>query len=125
MFEGTARSDAGDLRIFNGDGAIVPFAYMPEPGPERERRPPIELAAFPLRAERPDAELNGMTVSATRGPSGTTFNLATRDGNAVTGNQLVGYVLDASAVREPIAALTLGWIAPPLGFTTRAHRRQR
>ena len=121
VFEGAVRPDAGDLRIFNGDGAIVPFAYMPEPRPERERRPPVELVAFPLRAEGPDAQLNGMTVAISRSPSGTTFNLTTRDGNAVTGDQLVGYVLDASAMREPMAALTLNWIAPPRGFTTRVR----
>jgi hypothetical protein len=121
VFQGAARSGAADFRVFNADGAIVPFAYLPSPVAGRERRPPVELPLFPLRADRAQTDLSGMTVSVTSGAAGTTFNLSTRDGKAVDGEQVVGYVLDASMLDEPMAALTLKWSAPPRGFSTRVR----
>src|SRR5436190_10314811 len=57
VFQGAAHSGAADLRVFNGDGAIVPFAYLPSPITGREKRPPVELPLFPLRADRAQTDL--------------------------------------------------------------------
>lgn len=121
VFQGAVRPGAADLRVFNADGAIVAFAYLPRPPAGRERRPQVELPPFPLRADRAQTDLSGMTVSVSRGVAGTTFNLSTRDGMRVDGERIVGYVLDASTLDEPMAALTLKWSAPPQGFSTRVR----
>ena len=56
VYDGAARSDLGDLRVFNGDGALVPFAFMPRPSPLVEgvgRRP---LALFPVSVDTTRSE---------------------------------------------------------------------
>src|SRR5205823_15133288 len=36
VYEGAVRRDLGDLRIFNGDGSPVAFAFLPRPALTRE-----------------------------------------------------------------------------------------
>jgi hypothetical protein len=56
-----------------------------------------------------------------RTAAGTTLNLTTRDGRAVAGDRLAGYVLDTSALEEPIAGMVLAWAPPAHGLTTRVR----
>ena len=37
VYTGAVRSDLGDMRVFNGDGAVVPFAFVPRAAAVRER----------------------------------------------------------------------------------------
>ena len=41
VYTGAVRSDLGDMRVFNGDGAVVPFAFVPRAAPAREKRAPV------------------------------------------------------------------------------------
>ncbi|MEO5765179.1 MAG: DUF3999 domain-containing protein [Casimicrobiaceae bacterium] len=107
VYEGAVRADLGDLRVFNGDGAPVPLAFLARPAAGREAAAPVALPLFPLRVERDRADLRDLTLSVRRDAGGTTVDLATRDGAAVAGERLAGYLADASALASPLTALTL------------------
>jgi hypothetical protein len=119
VYQGTARLDQGDLRVFNADGAMVPFAYVPHARPAREKAASIPVPLFPLRVEQTTADLNGLALSVNRTAAGTTINLTSRDGRPVAGERLAGYIVDASALDEPMTALVLAWSPPALGLSTR------
>jgi hypothetical protein len=76
---------------------------------------------FPLRVEGSDTDLDGLALSVNRTAAGATLNLTTRDGRPVVGERLAGYVIDATALEEPIEALTLSWQTPASSVTTRVR----
>ena len=120
LYRGSARMDLGDLRIFNADEGMVPYAYLPTPAPAREKRPPLALPLFPLFADRDRADLSGMSLNVTRDVSGTIVSVTTQDVLAAAPEQkLVGYLIDATSLAEPIGALTLIWPEQTQGLTTR------
>ena len=55
VYQGVARRDLGDLRVFNADGEPVPFALEPRPPQQKEKPPPVAVKVFPAlwRAGRP------------------------------------------------------------------------
>jgi hypothetical protein len=107
VYEGAVRADLGDVRVFNGDGAPVPLAFLARPAAAREAAAPVALPLFPLRVERDRRDLGELTMTVRRDASGTTVNLATREGAAVSGERLLGYLVDASDQKWPLTALTL------------------
>ncbi len=114
VYSGAVRSDLGDMRVFNGDGAVVPFAFVPRAAPAREKRAPVYLPQFPLRVEQAQTDLGGLALTLNRAAAGaTTLSLTTRDGVPVVGDHLIGYVLDTSALTEPLTALVTNWETLP------------
>ena len=107
MYEGALRADLGDVRVFNGEGAPVPIAFLARPAAAREAAVPVALPLFPLRVDRDRRDLGDLTMTVRRDAAGTTVNLATRDGAPVASERLAGYLVDASALSAPPAALTL------------------
>jgi hypothetical protein len=107
VHEGTVRGDLGDVRVFNGDGAPVAYAFLPRPAAERAVAGAVELPFFPLRVDTARRDLGDVAISVRRDAAGTTVDLATRDGKSVAALRLVGYLVDASAQNEPLAALAL------------------
>jgi hypothetical protein len=120
FYTGSSRADQGDLRVFNGDGAMVPFARLDAPAATHEKRPPATLAFFPLRVDQEGADLSGfsLTINRTVGRNAS-VTLTTRDGAPVEGQRLAGYLVDASNVREPITAIVLVWTPKPGGMNAR------
>ncbi len=114
VYTGTVRGDLGDLRVFNGDGAMVPFAFVPRAAPTREKRAPVYLPQFPLHVEQTDTDLAGLSLTLNRTAAGTTtLGLATRNGVPIAGDRLIGYVLDTSTLTEPLTALVTNWESLP------------
>ncbi|MGE5738875.1 MAG: DUF3999 family protein, partial [Betaproteobacteria bacterium] len=62
VYEGAARADLGDLRVFNGDGAVVPFAFLPRPSAVTAASPPRELAFFPLTVDTTQPDAADLTI---------------------------------------------------------------
>ena len=106
VYEGAVRPGLGDVRVFNAEGAVVPFALVAPAPSTREKKPPVPLAMFPLRAGPDVKDLAGLALSVTQTAAGTAITVSTKDGQPVQGERLIGYVLDASAVGEPLTALT-------------------
>jgi len=51
VYQGVARRDLGDLRVFNGAGEVVPHALKPRELAGKTPSPPAKLATFPLKGE--------------------------------------------------------------------------
>jgi len=107
VYEGAVRRDLGDLRVFNQEGAPVAFSFLPRPASVREAGASFELPFFPLRAESARQDWGDVAINVRRTAAGTTVDLATRDGKPIAGERVVGYLIDATDAKEPIAALTL------------------
>ncbi|MEP6941332.1 MAG: DUF3999 domain-containing protein [Betaproteobacteria bacterium] len=122
-YAGVTRGDLGDMRVFNGDGALVPFAMVPRVAPAREARPKVTLPIFPLRVAAPVTDASALALSVQRSPSGAfTINLNTRDGKPADGDRLIGYIVDLAALnRQPLASLSLQWATLPRGMGMRVR----
>jgi hypothetical protein len=119
VYRGSARMDLGDLRVFNADEGMVPYAYVPNPAPAREKRPALALPLFPLYADRDRADVSGMSLNITRNVSGTIVSVTTQDAAAAPEQKLVGYLIDATSLTEPIAAVRVAWPEQTQGLSTR------
>ena len=121
VYSGSARADIGDLRVFNADDAMVPYAYLPRPAPGRQQRSPAPLSLFPLFADRDAVDPSGLALSVTRNAAGTIISVTAPDAQGVQERRPLGYLVDASALAEPINALTLEWTPSLQGATTRVR----
>ena len=113
VYAGVAYSDLRDVRIFNGDGEVVPHAFRPLVA-EREQPAAVTLPFFTLRG--------------THGTRAADLDIAleTNDGNVslrvkTNGQQdepsdVLGYLLDLSAQHEAFSALNLEWEPQPGGY---------
>jgi len=105
VYEGAARRDLSDMRIFNADGEVVPFAFVPR-STENVPLAQVPLRMFPLHVSRERGDVDGLALSVVRNAGGTTINVTSRDPAVAQERVLAGYVLDASERDEPLAALT-------------------
>jgi hypothetical protein len=113
-YRGVTRPDLGDLRVFNGAGEPVPYAFVPlRPATHRPAVHPANL--FPLRGEAAKG-LDGVNIRIQQGRSGTTIDVSSTPGVAKAQRKLLGYLLDASELKVPYEALQLDWQSRE-GFT--------
>lgn len=116
VYQGVFRADLGDVRVFNGDGELVPHALLPRPALATSTAPDTALPYFPIKAAS-GAALDALDVKIERTPAGTiTRVVAARPGK--NAHQVIGaYLIDASSFDQPIAALDLDWREPHGGLT--------
>ncbi|QLC73447.1 DUF3999 domain-containing protein [Pseudomonas sp. LPB0260] len=104
--------DLRDLRVFNGEGEALAYALVRSP--HEERLDEQDVRWFPLYAEgEGEAGLPGLRVE--RSASGTLIELLEADA-APSPASLRGWLLDASAVEQPLVRLTLDWSSDQEGF---------
>jgi hypothetical protein len=106
VYEGVTHADLADMRIFNADGEVVPFAFVPR---RHENVPSAQAALrmFPLYVSRDRGNVDGLALSVVRNAGGTTtINVASSDTEPTQDRVLGGYVLDASEHDDPVVALT-------------------
>ena len=116
FYAGSGRADQGDLRVFNGDGAVVPYARLDSPAAPRERKPATVLPIFPLLVDEQGGDLSGLSLTINQSAGKTFVSLTTREGQPVPAQRLAGYLVDATAVHEPISAIVLAWNLNPGGM---------
>lgn len=107
VYDGATRPDLGDMRVFNGDGAAIPFAFVPPPAPATAGSPRRPLALFPLTVDTTRPEAADLSIKLRSDPSGTKVDIRARDGTPVGGSRVVGYLIDASPHDKPLVALVL------------------
>lgn len=106
VYQHTVRSDLGDLRVFNAQGEVIP--HMLQQPEHNTREPEIsELVYFPLQGPA-NAGLDQLSVSIKRNIAGTLIDIGSNAKAAAT-SKLSGYLLDASALKQPIHALEFEW----------------
>jgi hypothetical protein len=106
VYDGAGRPDLGDLRVFNADGAPVPYAFMPQPAPIVAGTPRRSLAFFPLTVDT-TANAGDVTINVRRDAKGTAVDVRARDGTPRSGARVVAYLIDTGEDTAPLAALTL------------------
>jgi len=120
VYESAAFADLRDLRVFNGAGEVVPYAFRPV---ERttERPAPVALPIFPLQGPR-DVRADELDLSFDR--SGQRVSVRLRSSAPKGGPQVaLGYLIDASAVKTPLNGIEVDWgkIVPDALASTRVE----
>ena len=105
VYEGTVRPGLTDVRVFNADGELVPFAWLPRPAAVHERPPTVALPHFPLYVDRDRRDVAGLALHIVRDATGTMVDIKSSDATPASGQELGGYVLDAASLSEPLNAL--------------------
>jgi len=117
VYRGVTRSDLGDICVFNGRDEAVPFTVA---GPAAPPPSPVEtgtLPLFPLFTSR-GPRTDGMSLQVRRGRDGSIVRVETSDGTP--GNRKISsFLVDAGAVKNPVASLDLEWTTEADGTVAR------
>ena len=105
-----SRADLADVRVFNARGEPVPVALAMEPEARREAPAPVELTAFALTTLDPARIVSQVTV---RLADGTRLAVDAHGKVAAQERRVVGYILDASGLKEPAYSLAIDWEVLP------------
>jgi len=106
VYEAAAFADLRDLRVFNGAGEVVPYAFRPV---ERasEKPAPVALPIFPLRGPS-DAHSDELDLNFDKSGGRVSVRLRSREVKA--GPQaLLGYLIDASSLKTPLNGIEVNW----------------
>jgi hypothetical protein len=115
VYRGVSRSDLGDIRIFNGQGEVVPHALKPRTATSVERGAAVSLPVFPLMGESQD-KLENLHVLVDKRANGTIVSVRGGAKASAPKNQLRGYLLDASALKRSVQAVRFEWQGDADGF---------
>ena len=117
-YEAVAFPDLRDLRVFNGGGETVPYAFRPV---ERVVQKPaaVDLAYFALRGPG-DARADQLDLSFDKTGGKLSVRLDTR-GTKGAQQVVLGYLVDASALKTPLVGVEFDWSAPQVEQLTSAR----
>lgn len=106
VYESAAFADLRDLRVFNGADEVVPHAFRPLERLSRKSAP-VELPYFPLRGPR-GARPDDLDLRLEKTAGRLSLKVTSR---AAPGERqaLLGYLIDASALKDPLSGLDLDW----------------
>ncbi len=106
MYRISRRDDLGDLRVFNAQGEVVPYALM-RPVPVNETSKLVSLPVFPVHGGNPDSN-GSLSVKVIRDQNGTIVSI--NDESPEPNRQPVtAYLIDASQVTAPLTKLHVRW----------------
>lgn len=115
-YRGVARADLADVRVFNGAGEVVPYAWRPRRTTDTEPGESIALTLFPLKAET-GASVDGLSIRVRRDASGqSSIHVTSKDARASTEKRTVGYLADLTGFDLALRAIELDWQPVPDGF---------
>jgi hypothetical protein len=107
--------DLRDLRVFNGQGEMVPFSLLRGQARTDEAVRESRAAWFPLYAT--DATRDRLAeIRVERRADGTVLSVKAADGAGPGVPRLRGYLVDISQNKNAVRRLELGWDAAAMGF---------
>ncbi len=115
LYQGVVRADLGDLRVFNGAGEVVPHALRPRESQRAEKTAPVPLPVFPLRGA-PGVKADDLQIRIDKRADGAIVSLQSRVQSKSQERRLIGFLVDASALKLPIHALQFDWLGSAEGF---------
>ncbi|MGH7811592.1 MAG: DUF3999 family protein, partial [Candidatus Binatia bacterium] len=115
VYCGVMRSDLGDLRVFNGQGEVVPHALRPRVASTAQRGAVVRLPAFPLYGETTNT-IEDLNLRVEKRADGTVIGIQSQTRGAERKNRLRGYLIDASTLKSSIHALQFDWHAGSASF---------
>ena len=107
VYDGAARPDLGDLRVFNANGEAVPYAFLPRPRPIAAAGTPRPFALFPLTVDTTRPETADLSIKLRADAAGTVVDIRSRDGTPVSGSRVQGYLIDTGELDKPLVGLTI------------------
>ncbi|HXE98430.1 MAG TPA: DUF3999 domain-containing protein [Dongiaceae bacterium] len=111
VYRGISSPDLSDICIFNGRGEIIPFSVSTPPPPPVKKT--ILLPHFPIPGNPAPGEK--LSIRVERRSTGEIVTVS--QGRAEATN--VAYLVDATALTEPIESLELEWGDVPEGYIGR------
>jgi len=111
VYRNVTRADVGDIRVFNGQREVVPYALRPP----RQTIATVRLPVFPLYGEAAE-KLEDLSVRINKRGDGTIVDIQNRAKGSGRASRLRGYLLDASFLKPSIEALVLDWQTPSESF---------
>jgi hypothetical protein len=117
LYRAVTRADLGDVRVFNGADEVVPHVLRAAPPPAPARivhTPPM----FPIYAGEGEA-LDSVVMTVRRDVAGRIARIETKPQRARPASgkrRILAYVVDASTLGEPLAAVEFDWGAGAAGF---------
>ncbi len=115
VYRGVTRADLGDVRVFNGQGEVVPHSLRPRAAPSSESGPAMSLPGFPIYGEVTD-RIEDLNVHVEKRADGTIVSVRGQAETSASKKRQRGYLLDASALRQAIQALRFEWQSGADGF---------
>ncbi len=112
LYQGVARSDLGDVRVFNGVGEVVPYAWRPR-GAMLKMPDTTSLTLFPLKTQV-GAQIENASIQVQRDANGTiNVQVTTGDGAPAADTTVIsGYLIDLQGIGPALQALEFDWDAP-------------
>ena len=107
VYRGVTRGDLGDLRVFNGQGEVVPHAFRPRLGITQQTGAAVRLPVFPLYGKAM-GEIGNLKVRVHKRADGTIIDVQNRAKDGAE-TKLRGYLLDASILTRSLSALEFDW----------------
>jgi hypothetical protein len=107
VYDGAARADLGDLRVFNANGEAVPYAFLPRPAPVAAASAPRALAIFPLTVDTTRPGSGDLSIHLRVDADRKVVDIRSRDGTPVSGSRIEGYLVDAGELDRPLVGLTI------------------
>lgn len=104
VYRGIASSDLADFRVFNANGEVVPHAFRPRNTASEVSPSPVALKYFPIYGEETN-HLHGLTLDVQRTAGGSIIRMNQQP--AEISRKLRAYLIDASAVEQPMHAFDL------------------
>jgi hypothetical protein len=116
VYQNTVREDLADLRVFNGEGVVVPFSLSRPAAQSLTHKTPIAVPLFPLH-EGAQILIDGVHLSVNS--AGSAVTLQTQNGTTASTAAVRQYLLDARTLDATFSALQLGWPDGAPGYTGR------
>jgi hypothetical protein len=107
VYDGAARPDLGDLRVFNANGEAVPYAFLPRPTPVATASTPRGFGLFPLTVDTTRPETAGLSIQFRIDADRKVVDIRSRDGTPVSGSRVEGYLIDIGELDKPLVGLTI------------------
>ena len=107
VYRAVTRADLGDVRVFNGQGEVVPHALHPRVAVKEQAGGPVSLPSFPLWAEGTN-KLDDLNLRVEKRGDGVIVDVHSGGKNSAE-KKLRGYLVDASAVKQPLSTLEFDW----------------
>jgi len=101
VYQGSTRPDLADLRVFNGQGEVLPYALQRSRGQSEALLSEKPVPFFPLQtANRTPADTGDISVSVRQGRDGTLVAVRQSAGQPATEAAPRGAVIDASQLKN-------------------------
>ncbi len=113
VYEGVAYADLRDVRVFNGDGEVVPHAFRPLRA-EREVPAPVALPFFALRGAR-GTQAADLDIALESDNGRVSLRVKSRNQTSEA-SDLLGYLVDLSEQKDKFSELILDWEPHPGGY---------